>query len=237
MKTSGKKFIKNKLLALISGLLFILFMTSCEDDNNEVVPIDVAYVSLYNASPNSPEMDIIVDNRQVNIYPFDYADYTGYLRFYTGDRNLKFGPYGASNVVEDTTVDFENGKSYSVFVVDEYPDVDALVLEDNAAAPSSGNAMIRFVHLSPDAPSVDLAIEGETDVLYGNQSFKDATDFTEISAEDYDFEVRDNSSGDVVLSIPDINIEPGWFYTIVVRGYANPQDGNPHVLSADVIVS
>src|SRR5688572_26090583 len=89
----------------------LVFIMGCDpSDGEDIQPSPIAYVSLYNASPDAPDLNIVVDSRQINTYPFEYSDHTGYLRFYIGDRNLKFGPFGASNAVVDTTVTLENEK-------------------------------------------------------------------------------------------------------------------------------
>ena len=223
-------------LMFCAGLLVML--SGCDlDDEDAAEPEEIAYVSLYQASPDAPDLGIVVDNQQINAYPFDYADYTGYLRFYTGERNLKFRPFGASNVVIDSTVTFEDGVAYSVFVIDEYPDVGLMILEDNAEAPAEGNALIRFLNLSPDAPQVDLAVEGETDELFSEKSFKEEAEFIEVTADNYDFEVRTSDGDMVTLSIPDVTLQSGWYYTIVVRGYETPPTGNSNELSAQILVN
>src|SRR5690349_14204394 len=97
-------------MALIGCFAGILLMaTSClNDDNQNTEPIPFAYVSIYNASPDAPDLDIIVDEQKINTAPFDYAEYTGYLRFYTGNRHLKFGTFGSQNITADTTVEFKD---------------------------------------------------------------------------------------------------------------------------------
>lgn len=234
-----KKFLKLNLMGMMTLAMFSLAMVSCDDDDDggDVDLEPVAYVSMYQASPNSPALDIMVDNRRINTFTFDYTDYTGYLRFFTGDRNLSFGPANASNVVVDTTVTFEDQKVYSVFLAGEYPNVEALVFEDDAESPSSGNAMVRFINLSPDVSSTDLVIEGEADPLFEDQSYKEAPEFRELSAEVYDFEVRNPSDDNVLLQVPNINLVSGYFYTILVRGYETPPAGNTNNLSVQILVN
>src|SRR5215216_3737284 len=112
---------KSRLIRVIAGMVACVALvgaTGCKDDNDpQAEPAPVAFVSLYHASPDAPDLSVIVDNEQVNTYPLDYSEYTGYLRFFTGDRRLQFGPFGASNVVIDTTVNLVAGNLYSVFVV------------------------------------------------------------------------------------------------------------------------
>lgn len=216
----------------------LVFIMSCDpDDSEDIQPSPVSYVSLYNASPDAPDLNIVVDNRQINTYPFEYSDHTGYLRFYIGDRNLKFGPFGASNIVVDTTVTLENEKAYSIFVVDDFTEASLLILNDNSDAPTSGKAKIRFVNLSPDGGAVQLKVKDDPTSLTEDEGFKEATEFFEVDAKTFDFEVVSGGNGVSQLHIPGVELQEGWFYTIVVKGYASPPTGNTNVLSAEVLVN
>ncbi|HMJ70873.1 MAG TPA: DUF4397 domain-containing protein [Cyclobacteriaceae bacterium] len=229
-----------KLFALVGGGLMMVLAGCKLDDNDSPELPPVAYVSLYNASPNSPGLSIMVDRKVINNNSFDYSDHTGYLRFLTGERMLEFGPYGANNVVADTTVKFEDGKAYSVFVVDNYDKADVLVLSDDTSEPASGKAKVRFLNLSPDAPDVDLAIAGtdsaSDSAVFTSQSFKEKSEFIEVEAKNYDFKVKMASGSDVLLTVPNATFQDGWSYTILVRGFRTPPGGSNSVLSAEVIV-
>jgi hypothetical protein len=223
-------------LALMSGFVgILLFATSCLDDRNEnIEPIKVAYVSLYHASPDAPDLDIIVDNRRINNNPFDYADYTGYLPFYTGSRTLRFGPYGADNIVVDTTLELADRKAYSIFVVDNYQRAEVLVTQDEGE-PAEGEAMVRFLNLSPDAPAIDLYNEESDTAMFVGQAFKAASAFKSVAVGTFDFRVS-TSDGQELLGIPDAQLIPGRYYTVIVRGYRVPPAGNTNVLSSQVLV-
>ena len=229
----------SRIARMLAFASFLVVFAGCDnnDDDGLVEPAEVAFVSLYNASPDAPDLDIRVDSRQINTFPFEYGDYTGYLRFFTGDRNFRFGPLNTNNAVLDTTVTFVDGEVYSVFVVNEYADLGVMVLEDGTEDAEAGMAMIRFIHLSPDAPEVSLAVEGETDVVVEDLAFMESSEFLEIDPDHYDFEVRTSSDDNVTLTIPDVELQEGWFYTVLIQGYATPQTGNSNVLSARVIVN
>lgn len=227
---------KYKILFLIQSLFVATLLMSCDLDKDDSVNIPVVYVSLYQASPNAPNLDIEVDNRVINVSPFEYTDYTGYQRFYTGQRNFKFRPSSANNVVIDTTFNFENNNAYSIFVIDKYDAIKALLLKDNTDVPATGKAKVRFVNLSPDLQPVTLTATGIEGNSFSNIAFQHASDFTDVTASEYDFTIR-STGGQALLEMPDISLQPGWYYTILVRGYANPPLGSSSVLSAQVIVN
>jgi hypothetical protein len=220
------------------SLALIVLLASCLDDDNDPVtePVKVAYVSVYHASPDAPDFDIIVDDRAINVNPFDYTSYSGYLNFFTGNRNIKFNAVNANNALIDTTFNFEEGKAYSLFAIDRLSNLQALLVVDSSAAPAAGKAMVRFVHLSPDAPALDVSVSGETgDPLFANHSFKQATPFQEVDAKTYSFDIKNSGASDVLMSVDDITLQAGRYYTIVTRGFKTPPAGNTNILSVEVL--
>ena len=227
--------LKNKMKWLPLAAIFLVPLAGCMDDDNEVIePVPTAYVSIYNASPDAPELDISVDNRPIFNQPLGYTDYSRYLNFFTGDRELKISSFNANNTLVDTTVNFEADKAYSMFIADDLDDLTAVVVEDNADAPEAGEALIRMVHLSPDAPAVDL-LDGDGTSLFANQAFKQATDFMAVDADTYTLNLNAAGSSDNVLSVPDATFREGGIYTIIVRGFATPPAGNSNSLSIQIL--
>src|SRR5690606_23405098 len=96
--------------------------------------------------------------------------------------------------------------------------LEALVVRDSSSAPASGKAMVRFVHLSPDAQAMDIGVSGDENLLFENATFKDATDYKEVDAKTYSFELKNAGAEDAILSANDIAIREGRFYTIIIRG-------------------
>ncbi len=233
-----KNLIKIKYIVFLFCLT--LAMSACDNyDDDTVDPATISYVSIYHASPNSPALNVSLDSRRINFYPLFYSDYTGYLNFFSGDRNMRVSPANASNVVIDTTFTFVEGEAYSVFYVNQFSNIEALLVEDDLVTLSPGNAAIRFVHLSPDAPAVDLLriSGGNTTTVADNQGYLEATEFTMVESGLQSFNVTTADNSQVVLTVPDVNLLSGRVYTIIARGYANPPAGNENNLSADIVIN
>ncbi len=237
MKTDRIHFV-TKFRTLFFCMTLLVLLASCMDDDDGLVtePVEVAYVSIYNAAPDAPDLDIIVDGRVINRNPFDYTSYSGYLNFFTGTRDIKFSAVNANSALVDTTFNLENGKAYSLFAVNVLPDVEALLVVDSAAAPASGKAMVRFVNLSPDASAFEVsAAEGASALAFAQTAFKQATAFSEVDADTYTFEVKNAGSSDVIIKAEDVEIRPGRYYTIITRGFVTAPAGNNNVLSVEVL--
>lgn len=236
MNISHLKLNWGKLGMIVCFAALLLFMASClDDDDPQNEPVPVAYVSIYHASPNAPELDVIVDDRQVN--RLDFTDYTGYLNFYTGARHFKINPFNASNSLIDTTITLADGAFYSVFIVNDLPNVEALTVRDSANAPSDGKAKLRFINLSPDAGSLEIASDGEGSSLFGPREFKQPSHFVEVDATSSSFVLSPAGSSDELVTVSGIELRPGRFYTIIARGFANPPSGNNNELSLEVVMN
>ncbi|VWX38292.1 Peptidase [Exiguobacterium oxidotolerans] len=81
---------------------------------------------------------------------------------------------------------------------------------------AADDAMVRVIHASPDAPAVDIAVDGETAV--SGAEFKAVTDYLTLPAGEHKVEVfAAGTTEDPVLS-QTLNIEAGKFYSVAAIG-------------------
>ena len=104
------------------------------------------------------------------------------------------------------------------------PALEPLVLVDNNSAPAAGMARVRFVHASPDAPAVDIALKNGP-VLLPNIAYKGHAE-GEVPAGTYDLEVRVAGTAAVALALPGTKIDAGKIYTVFAEGTVTGPDGN-----------
>ncbi|MBL7800733.1 MAG: DUF4397 domain-containing protein [Chitinophagales bacterium] len=209
---------KKSFLALTSATLFIslVMLSSCKKD--EEVTKSYAKVLVTHASPNAPGVDLLVDNSKQNTAALNFPSNTGYLQVEAGTRNIKVNVSGTSTTVINADLALSKDQNYSVFAIDSVSKISALVLTDDLTAPASGKAHVRFVHLSPNAPAVDVAVTGGA-VVFGNKAFKDYTAFTPLDAGTYNLEVRVAGTSTVALPLPGITLQAGKIYTVFAKGF------------------
>lgn len=220
-------------LSLIFALF--LFFTGCIKDEDAPEPVSVAYVSFFHGSPDASELDILVENNRITSQPFKYTNYSGFLNFYTGNRQLRFTSYNAANALLDTTINFQTSKAYSLFLINEANKLKTLVVQDNIDVPSAGKALVRLIHLSPDAAEVDLNIDNSSSILFSEISFKEASAFQEVNPGTRTLQLKPTGENDVLINLPDIIIQPDKRYTIVIRGFVSPPAGNNNELKLQLI--
>ncbi|TPE44849.1 DUF4397 domain-containing protein [Pontibacter mangrovi] len=229
-----KKWMKLMMLAVVPTL----FLASCDDDDDDMdLVVDQASVMVVHASPDAPGVDLYVDNTKVNSAALNYPDNTGYLDVEAGERNFKVTAAGAGvgSPVINADVDLEKDMSYTVFAADMLSDITPVVLEDDLIMPASGQAHVRFVHLSPDAPDVDVVVQGGPE-LFTDIEFKEATAFTPVAAGSYTVEVQPVGT-DVAAVTATLDLQPGKIYTVFAKGFLNPPTDNMNTLGAEVIVN
>jgi hypothetical protein len=225
------------MLGLVAMSSMLVASCSDDDDNNPVSTgtTPTSSVLIVHASPDAPGVDILVDDAGPAVSNLEFPTNTGYVPLDAGTRNVKVNVTGTSTTVINADLALDPGQNYSVFAVNTVSDIEPLVLVDDLTAPASGKAHVRFVHLSPDAPAVDIALANGGAVLFGNVAFKEFLGFSPLDAGTYDLEVRLAGTSTVVLPLPGITLEDGTIYTVFAKGLVSGS-GN-QALGAEIIAN
>ncbi len=231
----------SKLLASFLPLFAAsaLFLTSCDKDD-DVDPVQQrSNVAFVNASPGSSPFDVYFgDEKATNGGTVAFGSSTGaagspYLQINSGDnQNIRFTD-GTSDYYTGT-LSLAADKNYSVFTYDTLNNGSfrTLVLEDNLTAPAADQSHVRFLHLSPDAPEVDIVLANETDTIrLDNKSYigdnpvaSELQNFTPVKSGTYTANVWVGDQS--VLEVPGVVLESGKIYTAYAKGLAAGADAN-----------
>jgi len=218
------------------------------DTEDGVGPIDLvqksqtAEIMLVHASPDAPAVDILVNGTKATTTPLAFPNSLGYLPVPVGSGNPTF----ALQVPNTTTVipvpanalpTLVAGKKYTVFVTGQLTKgtLDFKAVEDVFTVDAT-KPTLRFAHMSPDAPAVDifLVIPGVGDYpvpTLNNISFKSVTGFVPGQAGTFGIKVKLAGTETVALTVPSFTFTNGKVITIFANGLAA---GTP-ALSAGVI--
>jgi hypothetical protein len=229
------KNISKGLLAKISavGIVSVMLSSCLKDHTTNTVSQPISLVSVIQASPDQPLLDFYLDGIKVNTTSINFTDDIDYFKVVSGKRSVQFKT-GSTSVALDT-VNLTSNTAYSLFLVNKVSSPSFLLLTDSLTTPSGGNAGLRFVNLSPDAPSVDLAIKGGA-VLVNNKGFRGFSSFNPLPGKTYSFEIRQAGTTTVLATLDNVNIYGGYVYTIWVHGLAN-STGTADKLAASLIIN
>ncbi|HEX9094039.1 MAG TPA: DUF4397 domain-containing protein, partial [Coriobacteriia bacterium] len=185
-------------MAILAVAAAPLVLAACGDDNNDVTTPSkgTANVRVAHLSPDAPPVDVYVNGTRA-LSGVAFKDVSSYLPVQAGSTNLRVTPTNATTpVVIDSTVNLNVGGSYTVAATGLLAGIQPIVLEDDRG--TTGQAKVRFVHASPDAPAVDIAVTGGP-VLFSNVSFRQASGYPQVAPSTYDLEARPASTNVVAL--------------------------------------
>jgi hypothetical protein len=189
------------------------------------------------AAPTTSTYDLVMDN-QIAFTSVSYSQATNYSAFEEGTYTANFTYAGTFTPFYSTTLQFKDAKLkyYSLIAIGlQHPNitrnvsrpVHSILVEDNPDLPAEGSVKIRFIHVSPDAPALDLR-DQDGDV-FRNISYKESTEYFTKSAKKYSFSVFPNVGSEKgYVEGVDFDFSGGpSVYTIVAEGLVNAHGGEP----------
>jgi LPXTG-motif cell wall-anchored protein len=217
-----------RILVLTVVLVLVLALAT-----SAMAQSDMARVRVVHASPDAPAVDVWVDG-SVAFSNAPFKGITDYASLAPATYNVQVTPTGATEpIVIDADLTLDANTDYTVVAVGLLADIEPLVLIDNNSTPAAGKAHVRFVHASPDAPAVDIAVADGGPVLFSNVAFKGIGDYLPVDAGTYDLEVRIAGTETVALEVPGVALAGSTVYTIFAMGLAGGDPALEAVPSVD----
>lgn len=199
------------VIAMIASLT--LFTAGCGDDH--------ARVRVVHASPDAPNVDVLVDGKIV-LTDVPYEAASKYLTVKAGSRKIQVRATGTSQDAISATVALSANKDYTVLAVGKVADgsISALVLTDDNKAPASGQIKLRLVHAAASAPAVDIYVGAPGSGVDGtptltNVPFKGFSDYLAVPAGSYEVYVTPTGTKDIVIDSGALTIAAGAIRTAV----------------------
>lgn len=201
------------LAALVGGALLIPATAAAQGAT--------ANVRAWHASPDAPAVDIYVDGQRA-FANLAFGEVSAYAPVPAGERRIQIFAAGANPATATPVIDARvspmAGRNYSVIATGPLAQIAPLVVEDMIAPPAFGKMKVRVLHLSPDAPAVDIAVTGGP-VLVRNLAFREVTPYLEVDAGTYNLEVRVAGTNTVALALPNTQLEAGDVLSVAAVGF------------------
>ncbi len=217
--------IKTALLSVT--MLSMLFLVGCEEDEPSAPGAEMTQIRVIHTSYDAPNVDVQVDGENA-ITDLAYGQSSGYTSIEAGTRSVTVTPAGSTSpqvIAENLPLD--EGEVYSVFAMDSLDAISAVFTSEDKSA-ASGQAKIRFVHASPDAPAVDIRTGSASGAaVFSSAAFKDISDYTTVDPNDYMFVVTPAGTEEEVIAFDPVGLEAGQVYTVVAHGTLDDSDNYP----------
>lgn len=210
----------SRFRALLALPLAAAALVACSDDNGSTGPTGDAALRVVHASPDAPNVDVLVDGGAVltNV-PFGAA--SDYLEVNPDRYQVQVVPAGATTpVVIDASLTLNPGGSYTVLATGELAEIAPLVLGDDRSEPAAGQVKIRVVHAAPAAAGVDVYatapgadINTATPVLV-NVPFRGVSGYLAVPAGEYQLRVTPTGTKTVAINAT-VDLMAGQVRTVV----------------------
>lgn len=186
-----------------------------------------ANIRVVHASPDAPAVDVCADGG-VLFAGASFPAATPYESVPAATYDVSVIPAGAGCAtmgVIEAMLPLTAGTDTTVVALNTLANIEPLVLSDDNST-VHGSARVRFVHASPDAPTVDITlVDGTT--LFDNVSFGGFGGYITVPAGTYDLQVRDETGSVVVLNLPGVQLDSETVYTVFAIGFLTPGSGEP----------
>ncbi|HZY35540.1 MAG TPA: DUF4397 domain-containing protein [Mucilaginibacter sp.] len=219
----GKNNLRNLFAGAVAGLAMLsLLLSSCLKSNNSADAPPTALVTVIQASPDEPPLDFYLNGDRVNQVPLTYGSGIDYFSAFAGQRTGNFYASGTySPIVATAQFTLDQNMAYSLFLDSLPAKPGILLLGDTLVKPVSGKAGLRFVDLSPDAPAVDLSIQGGP-IITANKSFKGYTSFLPVTGQpNFTLQIVKTGTNTVLATLSNVSLTNGYLYTVMLEGLNN----------------
>lgn len=176
-------------------------------------------IRILHASPNTPPVDIYANGNPI-VKNLAYKELSDYIPVPPGNYNIKAYRSGdmTNPLINENISIFENTIS-TIAAIGAFPNVSLYSIPEPIMAQNFGRPCVRFVHLSPNAPAVDIKLSDDTKI-FSNVPYKGITNYACIPEGTYTFKVSPSGTDNVVLTVPNVKLDSNNYYTIYVVGLA-----------------
>lgn len=135
-------------------------------NGNDQTPLGTAYIRLFHASPDAPAVDVYA-NGKLLAKGLLYKQITQYLRVPAGSYTIEVFPADQKmNPVISTVLQIMPNTASTIAAVGMLSDIMPHVIREEYMPQIDRNKVyIRFVHLSPNAPPLDVTLPDGTKIF------------------------------------------------------------------------
>ena len=191
-------------------------------------PPTTAMLRLVHASPDAAGFDVYLDGAKVEaLTGISYGTVSGYLEVPGGSRTVTIFENGAdpstASPLVATDLTFEPGSTYTVAASNLAAKLRLDLFKDEPS-PVTDKAEVRYVDLSADAGSLDIAPDGKPATV-SKLGYAKASPYVAVDAGSPDLEVRQAGKKKVLLQLDPISLAAGTSSTVFVMGSATEASG------------
>jgi len=227
---------RKSLLALLLLLPMLCNIHGCGGDSHHGSA--KAQVRILHASPDGPDLDIVVNDGDDHVQWADiaYGEGSGYHNLLPGEVDFEVNDSDTSQTLVEGSFVVEEHTPYSLIVVGFAADMELLLLEDDDTEPDYGESRLRIVDASPSLPAIDVYItEPDMPMAYAepyltNLELFDVSSFDDLDKGEYRIRITLSGEIDTLYDSGTVTVEEDTISTVVIVDAAS--GGSPLTLVA-----
>lgn len=212
-------------------LATITFLSACKK-NSTTDNTEITALSVYNFVPTVGTYDVYLNDGKMNIAALPFGGGLKYATVANVSNTVKFTIAGNANSILTKAITLSTNNYGTLFLVGNTSNLETVYTTDAVKAGSADKAYIRLANFSPDAPAIDLAVNGGS-TLTTNKAYKVVGDFVEVTPGTFTFDIKASTGGQTLAQKTDVTLSSGAFYTIALGGLNTPAN-NERALTAVV---
>jgi len=225
----------SRLIALTAISFGTLVFNSCK--KSDEVTVQATVLSVVNTSPSLGTFNIYLNDTKINSAALPFGGRTPYAQHAAGDFSIKVTTANAVDNLLNKTITLADQTAYSYYLIGKTPNLDGLLVTDDLSTYSTDKAFVRFINLSPDAPTLDLFVKDATTSLIADKAYKAVSGFVAIDPAVYNYDIKEKTTGTVKASISTgAALVAGKYYTVIARGLLTAGDTDQG-FSAQVLIN
>jgi hypothetical protein len=216
-------------LAVLSLFCLGSLLSSCGKTTTVLPQASNTVYQVVNLSPDLLPVDLYIDLVKKNTSSFSYPTPSGYFSLTSVD--TPFQIRSASTIITTTNIFsidslLKNNLHYTLFIsgFKATQTLAYLLTVDSAKVPISGRGKIRFINVSPNSPSLDVAANGTA--AFSSQAYLKPSSYIEFPAGNYTFTVTPTGQPTTQLptGLSSFTVQDGKIYTLYSHGVAGRTD-------------
>ncbi|GAB3919805.1 DUF4397 domain-containing protein [Mucilaginibacter myungsuensis] len=223
------------LLVGALGLLTVPMLSSCSKQSNATPAGLNTRLNIINISPDIYPINLWVGLRRYNSTKFYYYSVPSeYFYMNTQETPLQLRTQ-ANRTFWSRNEALARSCTYTLFVTGLVADKTdtCFLVADTASAPARGRGKVRFINACARTVSLDVYANGTA--AFRNRGFKTISDYIEIPAGIYKFNINLANSSTVYKEVANTTIQDGRLYTIYTQGVVGRTDSA--AFNANVIIN
>jgi hypothetical protein len=218
---------KNTLSVICLVLIIVvsIVFSGCDEGITNSEPVnEYGRVGFIHAAASTGEIDFTYLSLEEPFYEYIfqgavYGGQYGYYSFVTGSRIFRVYLSNTNISVASDTIVLAEAEKYTIIANDLEATInpELLAFPDTLALPAAGKVFLRFIHVSADAPDLNM-YDADDSLLVSTLVHYQTSAYLELEAGTYEFDVYFSDSLVPYTTLDPFTLISGNNYTVILSG-------------------